>query len=122
MGCLYNSVSILLKGNESPATSLRLLTSVEVFENSDYYVKHPRMEEALLYDAEQFPNQNNAFSALLSDESSKCFNGDRIECISKEAALNLRDRNWSSMVRMMALSSVIKRNIISIYPNVQKQK
>jgi len=36
-------------------------------------------------------------NALLSDESSKCFKDDRAECINKEAALNLRDRSWSSM-------------------------
>ena len=120
--CLYNAVSILLKGNESLATSLRLLTSVELFENSEYYAKHPRMEEVLSSNAEQFLNQNNAFSALLSDESSKCFKGDRVECINKEAALNLRDSNWSSMVCMMALSSVIKRHIISIYPKCSETK
>ena len=95
--CLYNAVFILLKGNESLATSLRLLTSVELFENSQYYAKHPRMEEVLSSKAEQFLNQNNAFSALLSDKSSKCFKGERAECIYKEAAVNLRDRNWSSM-------------------------
>ena len=83
--CLYNAVSILLKGNESLAISLQLLTSVELFENSEYYAKHPRMEEVLSSNAEQFLNQNNAFSALLSDESSKCFKGDRAECINKES-------------------------------------
>jgi len=95
--CLYNAVSILLKGNEPLATSLRLLTSVELFENSEYYAILPRMEEVLSSNGEQFQNQNNAFSALLSDESSKCFKDDRAECINKEAALNLRDSNWSSM-------------------------
>ena len=80
------------------------------------------MEEVLSSNAEQFLNQNNAFSALLSDESSKCFKGDRIECINKEAALDLRDRNRSYMVCMMALSPVIKRDIISIYPKCSKTK
>ena len=80
------------------------------------------MEEVLSSNAEQFLNQNNAFSALLSDESSKCFKGDRVECINKEATLNLRDRNWSSMVCMMALSSVIERDIISIYPKCSETK
>ena len=78
--CLYNAVSIL-----------RLLTSVELFENSEYYAKNSRMEEVLSSNAEQFLNQNNAFSALLSHESSKCFKGDRVECINNEAALNLKD-------------------------------
>ena len=57
--CLYNAVSILLKGNEPLATSLRLLTSVQLFEISEYYAIPPRMEEVLSSNGEQVQNQNN---------------------------------------------------------------
>ena len=67
--CLYIALFILLKGNESLQTSLRLLTSVELFENSEYYAKHQRMKKVLSRNAEQFLNQSNASSALLSDEA-----------------------------------------------------
>ena len=110
-------MSILLKGNESLAMSLRLLTSIELYKNTEYYAKHPRLDDENL-----FVNQNNAFCALLSDESSRHFKGERRGCILIEANLNLRNRNWSSMICMMALSSVIKRDVKSIYPECDNRK
>ena len=40
--CLYNSASIHLFGNESAATVLKLLRSIELVSNSDYYAKFIR--------------------------------------------------------------------------------
>ena len=96
-------MSVLRKGNGSLATSLKLLTSIELFDNTEYYAKHPRSE-----DENHFLIHKNAFCALLSDEGSKHFTGDRKECILIEADLNLRNRNLSSMMCMMALSYVLK--------------
>ena len=40
--CLYNSFSICLMGNENLSGVLRLLTTVEMYQNSQFYASHPR--------------------------------------------------------------------------------
>ena len=36
--CFYKSVSIALQGNEILSTMLRLLVSIELFDNTEYYI------------------------------------------------------------------------------------
>ena len=45
--CLYNSASCLLAGHENLFCYLRLLTALELVNNADYYIQHPRLEEIL---------------------------------------------------------------------------
>ena len=45
--CLYNSASCLLAGHEYLFCYLRLLTALELVNNADYYIQHPRIEETL---------------------------------------------------------------------------
>lgn len=40
--CLFNSVSVLLVGNEDLAFTLRLLTAAELYLHRDFYANHPR--------------------------------------------------------------------------------
>jgi hypothetical protein len=40
--CLYNSFSICLVGNENLSGVLRLLTAIEMYQNSEFYTRHPR--------------------------------------------------------------------------------
>ena len=81
-------MSILFKGNESLVSTLRLLTSIELYENTEYYAKHPRLE-----DENKFLNQNNASYVLLSGEGSKHFKSGMREYSLIEANLILRNRN-----------------------------
>ena len=41
--CLFNSASILLRGDESDSHTIRLLTAVELFLNPQYYANHPKL-------------------------------------------------------------------------------
>ena len=52
----YNSVSILLKGNE--------FTNIELYEITKYYAKDSRLKD------DNFVNQNIAFCTLQSDDGS----------------------------------------------------
>ena len=45
--CLYNAASIVLVGNESLSPLLRLLTATELYSNAPFYVKHPKLTEAV---------------------------------------------------------------------------
>jgi hypothetical protein len=40
--CLFNSVSLLLTGEENVNGILRLLTAAEIFLNKEFYANHPR--------------------------------------------------------------------------------
>ena len=45
--CLYNPASHLLDGDESLCSYFRLLTTLELALDVEYYVQHPRIEETL---------------------------------------------------------------------------
>ena len=45
--CLYSLASCLLAGHENLFCYLRLLTALELVNNADYYIQHPRIEEIL---------------------------------------------------------------------------
>ena len=40
--CLFNSVSVLLVGNEDLVVTLSLLTAAELYLHQDFYANHPR--------------------------------------------------------------------------------
>lgn len=43
--CLYNSASVLIKGDQSANIVLRLLTAVELYLNPNYYADHPKLAD-----------------------------------------------------------------------------
>ena len=45
--CLYNATSVVLLGNESFSPLLRLLIATELYDNALFYVKHPKLIEAV---------------------------------------------------------------------------
>jgi len=44
--CLFNALSILVCGNEQYAGLFRLLTSIELYENAEFYADHPALLDA----------------------------------------------------------------------------
>ena len=112
--CLYNSCSIALIGNESLCHILRILASIEMLLNSDYYVRYP-----LFLNADPFECTENKFLVTLCHDASDIFSPDKQnykECIQKEGILNLNNKRWSSLMCLLALSSAIGMQIRSIYP------
>ena len=86
--CLFNSVSVILCGNESIACELRVRTCVELFLNFEYYKKHHQCRDFI------------------------CVSPDLEETCRKRAV----DREYSSVFMMQALSSVVGRELVSVYP------
>ena len=82
--------------------------------NSDYYVRYP-----LFLNADPFECIENKFLVTLCHDASDIFSPDKQnykECIQKEGILNLNNKRWSSLMCLLALSSVIGMQIRSIYP------
>ena len=113
--CLYNSASIILNGNENLSLLLRLLTAVELYKNAPFYATHPNLPEAA---SDCGLPEISLFIQCLSESGLKVFEDkkDRIEAVKGEAIAGCRDKKWSVMMHLMALSTVIGRPIFSLYP------
>lgn len=63
--CLYRACSKLICGKEDLCDLLRYLTSIELYENQEFYVFHPYVKEK----SHIFKSENTAFSATSSDSA-----------------------------------------------------
>ena len=63
--CLYRTCSKLLCGKENLCGYLRDLTSVELFNNQEFYALQPYMTEK----SNIFQSENTVFSATVSDSA-----------------------------------------------------
>ena len=97
-------------------TELRLLTSLELFLNSVYYCKHPCTISAFEKGKDVYRSFKNLLSILVSNDS---FDVCKVatDMIKQEAILNCKNKTWSGFLCVLALSSVIGRNINSFYPD-----
>ena len=113
--CLYNSASIILNGNEDLSLLLRLLTAVELYKNASFYATHPNLPETA---SDCGLSEISLFIQCLSESGLKVFEDtkNRIEAVKGEAIAGCRDKKWSVMMHLMALSTVIGRPIFSLYP------
>ena len=113
----YNSTSLSLCGNESRCTSLRLLVASELFFNVEFYVTH----EAFKMTAEltKIP-ENVLFPLALTTNGDRAIanGGSRIDAVKAEAVATCKDEDWGSLIHMMAMASVIRRPVYSLYPEV----
>ena len=86
--CLFNSVSVVICGNESMTCELRVRTCIELVLNFEYYKNHHQFRD---------------FIRVSPDLEEAC----------RMCAIDLE---YSSVFVMQALSSVIGREIVSVYP------
>ncbi|CAH3178652.1 unnamed protein product [Porites lobata] len=114
--CLYNSASVLMKGDESLNGTLRFLTACELFLNAEFYANHEKLSEA---NAECSYSEKTVFILMLTSAGEKEWQSTRraVEAVKAEAMSASKDKVWSSLVHLMALSTVLKRPIFSVYPN-----
>ena len=115
---MYNSASLALVGDESLSVVLRILVSVELFLHADFYADHSYLQQS---DDNEctflFKSPNSAFTIALSETPAPEYqNNDRISCVQKESAAMAEDGEWSSLMCMLALSTVLKRKVCSLYP------
>ena len=115
--CFYSCVSLVLVGDNSLTKPFRILTSLELFLHANFYSKH-------------HPVFLSTFSKH-KDDIYKCFNNLLLMCVPfhvvdsglqgddliiMDSISNSQDKCWSGFLYILALSSVISRNIISFCP------
>lgn len=101
-------MSVGLVGNQSLAYDLRVLTSIELFQNAEFYADHPHFE--IIANQLQCKNSKNLFTQALSDHGCKVYTETkcRITALKEEASYTSRNYSWSSFVCVMALCNVIE--------------
>ena len=115
--CLYNSASLLLCGEELRIGCLRLLIAEELYFNAEYYATHEIFK--LTKEGSGIPEDLLFPVALSSDEDGIIANGgNEVDAVKAEAIAGYEFKKWGCLVHMMALASVIRRPIYSVYPNV----
>ena len=112
--CLYNAASLLLIGDQSLAHLLRAMVSIELFLHKNYYKDHP-----FIADKQKAISKKNVFSKCLRHSSTTDLENtdtSHLMCVTHESIANCETKKWSSMMCMLALSTVMKCPIRSIYP------
>ena len=115
--CLYNCTSLSLCGDESRSNSLRLLVGGKLYFHAEYYATHEVFKQTA--ELTEIP-QSVLFPVALTTSGDKALTdgGTRIDALKAEAVATCKDKQWSSLINMMALASVIGRPVYSLYPKV----
>ena len=119
--CLYSSTSLALLGDNSLVSDLRILTSLELFFNAEFYCNHPCFLSLFDNCNGVFSSFNSIFNMCLSistvdkDLSS-------VDAVKAEAISNCCDKQWSSFLCILGLATVINRKIVSFYPELGQVK
>ena len=115
--CLYNSASLLLCGEELRHGCLGLLVAEELYFNAEYNATHEIFK--LTKEGSGIPRDLLFPVALLSDEDGIIANGgNEVDAVKAEAIAGYEFKKWGCLAHMMALPSVIRRLIYSVYPTV----
>ena len=115
--CLFNAASILLCGHESLSTLLRLLVAGELYFNATFYADHETFSEIARSNPEL--SQDVLLLIALTKRGDQRFTAsqDKVEAV-KEAFVACEKGEWSSLMHLMSLSSVMSTPIFSMYPDV----
>ena len=103
-------MSLLLYGNNSFIEELRVLTSIELFLNAEFYCNHPSFSLSESRPVSFFFNMSLKNSTIDSDLKGE-------EAGRFDALSNCKDREWSSFLCILGLSSVVKKKIFSHFPD-----
>ena len=110
--CLYSSIPLSLFGDDSMKEDLRILSSCELFLHNNYYCERPVF---LNFAGKYNIPLSRAFKFSVS-LSTLNFDLPLCELVRKEAIKNCVDKSWTSILCILALSSVCNRSICSLYP------
>lgn len=105
---------MLLVGDNSLVSILRILTSLELYLHCDFYNKHPAFSLAVTehHDLSLVNLLPLSVSASCLDSGLK-----NEDLIKQEAILNCYDGTWSPFLCILGLSSVIGNEIFTYYPD-----
>ena len=116
--CLYSAMSVRLVGHNSLIHLLRILTSLELFLNHEFYPKHPVLTN--VYNKGKTVLREKLFCSFesvfelatgLRDSQTSINNKDLGLLAKKEDESICKDNIWSSFLCVLASSSVICRPI-----------
>ncbi|XP_065646736.1 uncharacterized protein LOC136076893 [Hydra vulgaris] len=114
--CLYCSVSLVIVGNNLLVDILRVLTSMELFINADFYSKDPIFNDIINSGKYNF----FSYDIILKMTLSKIVVDQDItknkQCVRSEAINNCFENQWSSFMCILGLSSVVNSHIFCHYP------
>ena len=112
--CLYSAISVRMVGNNSLIHLLRILTSLELFLNNEFYSRHPVLTNVYnngktVLGEKLFCSFESVFELArgLRDSQTSINNKDLGLLVKKEAENICKDNIWSSFLCVLALSSVI---------------
>ncbi|XP_046851773.1 uncharacterized protein LOC124445109 [Xenia sp. Carnegie-2017] len=115
--CLYSSVSLSLLGDDRLVPTLRILTSLELFLNAHFYCEHPCFLSAIEEHPDFFKGSIKNLLPLSVSVESLDTSASKEYLVKKEAVFNCNDGKWSSFLCILGLSSVLKRCIVTYYPD-----
>ena len=121
--CLFNSINKLICGSEKMAVELRLRTVVELASYFDYYADHPFVRNtkitAMSKRASLVTTQSIYGTIIFGEEAHKQYEttGDFYAAVRKEIMLTAVNYQYSGLLQIMGLSSVIQRDIKTVYPD-----
>ena len=119
--CLFNSTSISLQGDEKLAGILRLLVTCELLVHSEFYPKHPQLDD--MTNVKNGYTKNSLIWVLLSDQTASDVYDGKLENL--PAAITVLAKKvstpgvYATPYHVMSLSSIIGRPIHSVYPDMK---
>ena len=120
--CLYSSVSLALTGTNRLVKCLRILTSIELFLNANFYARHPYFTSLIEKQSEYFANSAKNILPLSVSMKSLDINLIDDALVKQEAILNCHNGTWSSFLCILGLSSVLCCSICTYYPDCGQQR
>ena len=88
---------------------------MELFENLSFYANHPLLQSLYETKKEYYKSLKTIYEVAVSSKAT----GNSLEGLVKSEALrSCKPGEWGSFMCLLALSSVTKRNIYSVYPSV----
>ena len=101
----------------SRSTGLRLLVASELFLNAEFYATHEVFKRTA--ELTKIP-KCVLFPVALTANGDKAIanGGSSIDAVKAEAVATCKDKEWGSLIHMMAIASVIRRPVYSLYPEV----
>ena len=116
--CLFNAISLLVRGNESNAMLLHLLVAGELYFNTSFYADHHVFVDTIRSKSDL--SLDTLFTVALTeagaDECSKTRS--KTDAVKSEALVACTRGEWSPFLDILGLASVLSKQVHSIYPDV----
>ena len=113
---LYSAISVRLVGNNALIYLLRILTSLELFLNHEYYSRHPLLTD-VCNNGKKVLEEKLAFYESVFElarglrDSQTSINNKDLSLLQKKETQTCKDNIWSSFLCVLAFSSVTCRPI-----------